>query len=80
MGLLPLRGFPLGKPHGSAACGAPERRPVKPGGTWLLSAEVQGVEVGCEAVLLGGLLLEGVTRVAALLLAVPEEPGGHSKG
>lgn len=53
---------------------------MKARGTWLLSAEVQGVEVGREAVLLGALLLVGVTRVAALLLAVPEEPGGHSKG
>lgn len=48
--------------------------------TRLLIAEAQRVEVISEAVLRGALVLVGVSRVAALLPAVPEEPAGTERG
>lgn len=44
--------------------------------TWLLNTELQCLELVGEPVLSCALLLVGVPGVAALFLAVPEEPAG----
>lgn len=61
-----------------AAVRAPWQRPALP--TWVLNTELQRAQLLGDSVLSCALILVGVSCVATLLLAVPEEPAGAEAG